>query len=94
MPSETVSSSTLIYTCSKRIASLQYYSVDIGMHILQSILHVIQIGTGYLLMLVAMTFNVWLFLSVILGFGAGYFFFGRMRYLFSENFRETNECCN
>lgn len=29
---------------------------------------------GYLLMLVAMTYNVWLFLSVVVGLAIGYFF--------------------
>ena len=36
-------------------------------HIVQTILHFFQIGLGYLLMLVAMTYNVWLFLAVLIG---------------------------
>jgi hypothetical protein len=42
-------------------------------HLLQTLLHFIQYGLGYMLMLVAMTFNVWLFLSVIVGAALGYF---------------------
>lgn len=76
------------------VDSIKCSPLEFGMHVLQSFLHVIQIGTGYLLMLVAMTFNGWLFLAVCLGFGAGYFLFAKMRYLFGTgNFRESNDCC-
>eukprot|EP00118_Oscarella_pearsei_P002104 m.9526 g.9526 ORF g.9526 m.9526 type:complete len:220 (+) comp21407_c0_seq1:64-723(+) len=43
-------------------------------HILQTVLHVIQIFISYILMLVFMTYNVWLALSVLLGSGIAYFF--------------------
>jgi copper transporter 1 len=36
----------------------------------------IQVFISYCLMLVFMTYNVWLCLSVILGAGIGYFLFG------------------
>ncbi|RWS23261.1 high affinity copper uptake protein 1-like protein [Leptotrombidium deliense] len=42
-------------------------------HVLQSILHFIQIFTGYILMLIVMTYNVWLILAAVLGAGFGYF---------------------
>uniref|UniRef100_UPI00398F3923 protein SLC31A2 isoform X2 n=1 Tax=Pristiophorus japonicus TaxID=55135 RepID=UPI00398F3923 len=45
----------------------------IWLHIFQSILHIIQIVISYLLMLCAMTYNVWVFLSIIVGAGIGYF---------------------
>lgn len=44
-------------------------------HIKQSFLHLIQSTVGYLLMLVAMTFNVYLFVSVMVGLSLGYFYF-------------------
>lgn len=53
-------------------------------HILQTFLHFIQIGLGYLLMLVAMTYNVWCFLGVLLGCAIGYFTFGWKRYHLSD----------
>lgn len=45
-------------------------------HLIQTALHILQMAISYILMLVVMTFNVWLFLAVILGFGAGYFVCG------------------
>ncbi|GFW60762.1 high affinity copper uptake protein 1 [Trichonephila clavipes] len=45
-------------------------------HMLQTFLHVVQMVLSYFLMLIFMTFNVWLCLAVILGSGIGYFLFG------------------
>ncbi|KAM8706056.1 hypothetical protein ACLKA7_010357 [Drosophila subpalustris] len=45
------------------------------MHWLQTLLHIIQVTISFMLMLVFMTFNVWLCLSVVLGAGFGYFLF-------------------
>ncbi|WAR31317.1 COPT1-like protein [Mya arenaria] len=45
-------------------------------HFLQTLLHMVQVFFSYCLMLVFMTYNVWLCLSVILGAGVGYFLFG------------------
>lgn len=45
-------------------------------HFVQTALHVLQIGISYLLMLVFMTYNVWLCLSVLVGAGLGFFAFG------------------
>jgi len=46
------------------------------MHTWQTVLHMVQVILSYLLMLIFMTYNVWLCLAVILGAGSGYFFFG------------------
>ncbi len=64
-------------------------------HILQSILHVVQVGLGYLLMLVAMTYNGWLFLAVIFGAGVGYFIFAvwRKKLSAAKTFEKQNEHC-
>lgn len=66
-------------------------------HLLQSGLHVVQVGMGYLLMLVAMTYNGWLFLAVCFGAGLGYLIFGRCRQSFgnaSISRREQYEHCH
>ncbi len=55
-------------------------SISLALHILQSFLHVLQIGYAYLLMFAAMTFNGWLFLSVCLGSGTGYLFFTKIKW--------------
>ena len=63
------------------------------MHLLQSILHVIQVGAGYILMFIAMTFNGWLFLAVCFGAGTGYFLFAKTRRLFGVSERDGHEHC-
>lgn len=45
-------------------------------HAYQSFLHVIQIIISYFLMLIFMTYNVWLGLAVVLGSTTGFFLFG------------------
>lgn len=42
-------------------------------HLKKTFLFLIQFLVGYFLMLVAMTYNVWLFLAVIIGCGLGHF---------------------
>lgn len=59
-------------------------------HFLQSILHIIQVTVSYMLMLVFMTYNVWLCLAVVLGAGAGYFCFGWRK----QTTHDTNEHCH
>ncbi|KAH8420046.1 hypothetical protein KR009_005243, partial [Drosophila setifemur] len=44
-------------------------------HMLQTLLHVLQVTLSFLLMLIFMTYNVWLCLMVVLGAGIGYFLF-------------------
>ncbi|KAG6442103.1 hypothetical protein O3G_MSEX002112 [Manduca sexta] len=56
-------------------AVVKYTMLSSG-HIIQTMLHVIQSTASYLLMLVFMTYNVWVCLPLILGLGVGYFFFG------------------
>ncbi|XP_063912323.1 high affinity copper uptake protein 1 isoform X2 [Zophobas morio] len=46
------------------------------MHFYQTALHMIQMVLSYFLMLIFMTYNVWLCLAVVLGAGVGYFLFG------------------
>ncbi|KAK7487382.1 hypothetical protein BaRGS_00021344 [Batillaria attramentaria] len=50
-----------------------------GSHGLQTVLHMLQVFISYCLMLIFMTYNVWLCLSIILGAGVGYFIFGWQR---------------
>ncbi|ELU06366.1 hypothetical protein CAPTEDRAFT_123901, partial [Capitella teleta] len=58
-------------------------------HILQTLLHFLQIFNSYCLMLVVMTYNIWLILSICLGASLGY-------YAFAWREREPhfdNDCC-
>ncbi|XP_016894370.1 protein SLC31A2 [Cynoglossus semilaevis] len=43
------------------------------LHVDQTGLHVLQVALGYMLMLLVMSYNVWIFLGVILGSALGYF---------------------
>jgi len=45
-------------------------------HFLQTLLHLVQMTLSYFLMLVAMTYNTWLFGAVVAGAATGYFLFG------------------
>lgn len=47
-----------------------------GHHFFQTFLHVVQVVLSYFLMLIFMTYNVWLCLAVVLGAGLGFFVFG------------------
>ncbi|XP_070581959.1 high affinity copper uptake protein 1-like [Ptychodera flava] len=58
-------------------------------HIMQTFLHLIQVTISYALMLVAMTYNVWMFLSVVSGLVVGHFLFAWKR---STNV-DINEHC-
>lgn len=46
------------------------------MHIYQTFLHLVQVTLSFLLMLIFMTYNVWLCLGVVIGAAIGYFLFG------------------
>ncbi|XP_028394554.1 high affinity copper uptake protein 1-like isoform X2 [Dendronephthya gigantea] len=59
-------------------------------HFLQSFLHIIQVAISYFLMLIAMTFNAWLFIAVCLGAGFGYFLFS---WRISKSY-DVNEHCH
>jgi len=45
-------------------------------HTIQTFLHLVQVILSYFLMLIAMTYNSWLFGAVIAGMATGYFLFG------------------
>ncbi|XP_060525943.1 high affinity copper uptake protein 1 isoform X2 [Cylas formicarius] len=45
-------------------------------HFFQTFLHMVQMVLSYFLMLIFMTYNVWLCLAVVAGAGVGYFLFG------------------
>jgi len=47
-----------------------------GLHAYQTFLHMVQFVLSYFLMLIFMTYNVWLAIAVTLGAGVGYFLFG------------------
>ncbi|ODN06465.1 High affinity copper uptake protein 1 [Orchesella cincta] len=47
-----------------------------AIHGWQTVLHIVQMVISYFLMLIFMTYNVWLCIAVALGAGAGYFCFG------------------
>ncbi|KAK2158275.1 hypothetical protein NP493_1813g00008 [Ridgeia piscesae] len=59
-------------------------------HLLQSVLHVVQIVVSYFLMLIFMTFNMWLCIAVALGAGVGYFLFAWKRTVIAD----SNEHCH
>jgi len=61
-----------------------------GIHFLQTFLHMIQVTVSYLLMLVVMTYNVWLCISVVLGAGLGYLLFGWKKAVIVD----SNEHCH
>ena len=60
------------------------------LHFLQVILHIIQVGISYFLMLVIMTYNSWIIGSILTGAGFGYFIFGYKRVTTID----VNEHCN
>ncbi|CAH0728695.1 unnamed protein product, partial [Brenthis ino] len=57
-------------------ANVVKYTMCSSAHFIQTFLHVIQSTASYILMLVFMTYNVWLCLALVLGMALGYFFFG------------------
>ncbi|OXA48365.1 protein P80 [Folsomia candida] len=60
----------------KHAHSSKSASILTGFHIAQTCLHIAQFVLSYFLMLIFMTYNVWLAMAVTLGAGAGYFCFG------------------
>uniref|UniRef100_A0A182N039 Copper transport protein n=1 Tax=Anopheles dirus TaxID=7168 RepID=A0A182N039_9DIPT len=48
-------------------------------HLVQTLLHLLQVSVSYLLMLIVMTYNYWLCLAVVLGAMCGYYVFGWVR---------------
>ena len=74
----------------------QYLSIRLQqrliVHLIQSILHVIQVFFGYLLMLAFMTYNTLICVSVLLGYGFGYFLFAWMTPAAEDG--DDADCCN
>jgi len=62
----------------------------IAAHCLQAFLHLLQVTLGYMLMLIAMTYNVYLFISVVLGAALGYLIFNFRRPIIVDK----NEQCH
>ncbi|KAL7061228.1 hypothetical protein AAHC03_09902 [Spirometra sp. Aus1] len=68
--------------------------VDLGyftkIHLMQTGLHVLHLIVSYMAMLVVMTYNVYMFLAIVLGAMFGYFIFFRRRFvMFNEQ-----DCCH
>ncbi|XP_062504713.1 protein SLC31A2-like [Corticium candelabrum] len=61
----------------------QFIRLPLGDHMLQTVLHMVQVLISYLLMLAVMTYNVWLLLGVVMGGGIGYFVVAR--YIFTAH---------
>ncbi|KAK7095183.1 high affinity copper uptake protein 1-like [Littorina saxatilis] len=61
----------------------------IGLHILDSLVQMVNFFYGYLLMLVVMTYSVWLTVAVIVGCGAGYFIFGAIGQTLQLRYQST-----
>ncbi len=57
---------------------------------IQTLLHIIQMALSYALMLIAMTYNTYLLIAVILGAGLGHFLFGWRR----SSVLDHNEHCH
>ena len=58
-------------------------------HVVQTLLHMLQVLTSYVLMLVLMTFNAYLCIAIVLGAGVGYFAFCWRRFTVID---ETEHC--
>ncbi|KAK9299826.1 hypothetical protein QLX08_007278 [Tetragonisca angustula] len=58
------------------------------MHILQTVVHVIQLVIGYFLMLIFMTYNAWLCIAVALGAALGYWVFS-----WEKSSGDNIDCC-
>ncbi|KAL0819320.1 hypothetical protein ABMA28_007452 [Loxostege sticticalis] len=69
-------------------AVVKYTMLSTG-HIAQTALHILQATFSYILMLIFMTYNVWLCLALVLGMGVGYFCFGWRK----SSVIDSNEHC-
>ncbi|XP_063539016.1 high affinity copper uptake protein 1-like [Cydia strobilella] len=56
-------------------AVVKYSMLSMG-HFIQTLLHIVQSTASYVLMLVFMTYNVWLCVALVAGLAVGYFCFG------------------
>lgn len=62
-------------------------------HGLQTLLYFVQMTSSYVLMLIIMTFNIWVFVSAIAGLGLGYFLCG-WAYPEMDNKMTCPDLCN
>ena len=69
-------------------------AVECALHMFQTFLHIVQVAVGYLLMLVVMTYNLWLFFAVVLGAGLGYLVFGWLRIVYALQGPGNEDHCN
>ncbi|XP_063831158.1 high affinity copper uptake protein 1-like [Ostrinia nubilalis] len=65
------------------------YTMLSGGHFIQTGFHIVQSTFSYILMLIFMTYNVWLCMALVLGMGLGYFFFGWRK----SSVVDSNEHC-
>lgn len=64
-------------------------------HVLQTFLFILQTTLGYVLMLVFMTFSLWLCLAVVLGMTVGYYFFSDRTFAAARNsVADQKTCCD
>lgn len=54
-------------------------SFRVKFHIVESVLHMFTVGIGYILMLIVMTYNTYLFITVVVALTAGFLFLGPLR---------------
>lgn len=47
-----------------------------GRHLLETLLHMVKVAGGYLLMLLVMSYNTWIFIAVVSGLTLGFFCYG------------------
>ena len=79
--------SLIIHRLFVQFALFRFFSYD---HIVQTLLHLIHVFMGYILMLIVMTYNVYLLLAVVFGFSFGYFLFAHDRALLLR----SGSCCH
>lgn len=65
-------------------------------HLVQTLLHLVQVTLSYLLMLVFMTYNTWLCAATVVGLALGYFLFGwrRRAALLQQQEGARADCCH
>jgi copper transporter 1 len=64
------------------------------LHLLQTVLHMVQVFVSYCLMLVFMLFNGWLCLAIVLGAGLGYNVLGWKRHQLQQPLAIDGEHCH
>ncbi|XP_066914141.1 high affinity copper uptake protein 1-like [Clytia hemisphaerica] len=79
------------------IHNKQMFKIRVIVHLIQTVLHVIQVFLGYLLMLAFMTYNSLVCVSILLGYGFGYLVFAWYDLTIANGVAvKTNDsdCCN